>query len=91
MTTHPMFVPFTVAAAVFAAAALTFSPGADRGVTGGHPFVQVAAGDSHSVGLAQDGAVWAWGRDDRLASVATPSPARVGESAPRGVASSLAP
>jgi len=36
-------------------------PGDPRPVSGGHRFVSVASGSSHSMGIDTDGRLWAWG------------------------------
>ena len=38
--------------------------GSPTPVAGGHKFVKMAAGSLHSMGLKEDGSVWAWGRGE---------------------------
>ena len=35
-----------------------------RQIFGGIPFVQIDAGDAHTCGVTEDGAVYCWGRND---------------------------
>jgi len=38
--------------------------GSPTPIAGGHKFVKMAAGSLHSMGLKEDGSVWAWGRGE---------------------------
>ena len=64
MTKTDLLHPILLSAALLGSVSLTFAVTSPRQPLERSDFVEVAVGDVHAVGLAPDGTVWTWGRND---------------------------
>ncbi|MET0350161.1 MAG: hypothetical protein ABW067_10270 [Rhizobacter sp.] len=64
MSKTDLLYPSMLCAALLGTATLVFAVTSPRQPVERSDFVEVAVGDVHAVGLAPDGTVWAWGRND---------------------------